>query len=106
MATALVLQGFQSFHLISQMYVYIDTVRSCMITLFMLKIGMSLMAILILSIGMFGILRMFDKMLGIDFKEAFNKIEESPYAMAHYFAMRQLGAYIAIGLIICTCFVL
>lgn len=77
-----------------------------MITLFMIKILMALVAIAVLSLGQYVILRVFDKLLGIDFKEAFNKIEECPRAMSHYYAMRNLGSTIAIGLIICVCFVL
>lgn len=77
-----------------------------MITLFMIKIVMAFIAIAVLSFGQYVILRVFDKLLGIDFKEAFNKIEECPRAMAHYYAMRNLGSTIAIGLIICVCFVL
>lgn len=77
-----------------------------MLTLFIVKILMAFAAIIVLSIGQFIILRVFDKALGINFKEAFNKIETEPRAMAHYFAMRNLGSTIAIGLIICVCFVL
>lgn len=77
-----------------------------MFTLFMLKIVMAFVAICLLSLGQFIILRVFDKALGINFREAFNKIEECPRAMSHYFAMRNLGSTIAIGLIICVCFIL
>lgn len=77
-----------------------------MFTLFMLKIVMAFVAIVLLSIGMFCVLRVFDRLLGIDFKQAFNKIEECPKAMAHYYGLRNLGTTLAIGLIVCVCFIL
>ena len=76
-----------------------------MITLFMVKILIGLLALIILLSGMFAILRVFDKLLGIDFKRAFDKIENNPIAMSIYFGLRFLGVAIAVGLIT-VCFIL
>ena len=76
-----------------------------MITLFMVKILIGLLALIILLSGMFAILRVFDKLLGIDFKKAFDKIENNPIAMSIYFGLRFLGVAIAVGLIT-ICFIL
>ena len=77
-----------------------------MFTMIMVKIGISLVALILFLFAQFLVLRVFDRLLGIDFKEAFNKIEECPRAMSFYFGMRYLASAITIGLILCICFIL
>lgn len=77
-----------------------------MLTMIMVKIGISLVALILFLFAQFLVLRVFDKLLGIDFKEAFNKIEACPKSMAFYFGMRYLASAIAIGFIVCICFIL
>jgi hypothetical protein len=77
-----------------------------MFTLFMLKIGMALGAILCLFIGMFLLLRAFDYLLGINFRKAFDTIESNPVAMALYYGLRLLGVSIAIGLVVCVALIM
>lgn len=76
-----------------------------MITLFMLKLGMGLVAFIVFLLCQFILLRFFDKLLDVDFKRAFDKIEECPKAMSHYYGLRFLGTSIAIGLIVCVAFI-
>lgn len=76
-----------------------------MFTLFMLKLGMGLVAFCLFLLCQFVLLRFFDKLLEVDFKEAFNLIEKDPKAMSHYYGLRFLGTSIAIGLIVCVAFI-
>lgn len=76
-----------------------------MFTLFMLKLGMGAVAFVLFLLFQFVLLRFFDKLLDIDFKKAFDKIEQDPIAMSHYYGLRYLGTSIAIGLIICVAFI-
>lgn len=76
-----------------------------MITLFMLKLGMGLVAFVMFLLCQHFLLRFFDKLLDVDFKEAFNKIEQCPKAMSHYYGLRFLGTSIALGLIVCVAFI-
>ena len=77
-----------------------------MLAMIMVKIGVSIVALILFLLAQFLVLRAFDKLLGIDFKEAFNKIENCPRAMSFYFGMRYLASAIAIGFIVCICFIL
>lgn len=76
-----------------------------MFTLFMLKLGMGAVAFALFLLFQFVLLRFFDKLLGIDFKKAFDRIEQCPKAMSHYYGLRFLGTSIAIGLIVCVAFI-
>ena len=76
-----------------------------MLTLFMLKLGMGLVAFVVFLLCQFILLRVFDRLLAVDFKEAFNLIENSPKAMSHYYGLRFLGSCIALGLIVCVAFI-
>jgi len=76
-----------------------------MITLFMIKLGMGLTAFVLFLLTQYTLLKFFDKLLGIDFKKAFDRIEECPKAMSHYYGLRFLGTSIAMGLIICVAFI-
>lgn len=76
-----------------------------MFTLFMLKLGMGLVAFAVFLICQFILLRFFDRLLDVNFKDAFDKIEQDPKAMSHYFGLRYLGTSIAIGLIVCVAFI-
>ena len=76
-----------------------------MITLFMIKLGMGLTAFVLFLLTQYTLLKFFDKLLGIDFKKAFDKIEQDPKAMSHYYGLRFLGTSIAMGLIICVAFI-
>lgn len=76
-----------------------------MLTLFMLKLGMGLVAFIVFLLCQFLMLRFFDKLLKVDFVKAFDKIEECPKAMSHYYGLRFLGTSIALGLIICVAFI-
>lgn len=76
-----------------------------MITLFMIKLGMGLVAFVLFMLCQYLVLRFFDKLLDINFKQAFDKIEQCPKAMSHYYGLRFLGTSIAIGLIICVAFI-
>lgn len=76
-----------------------------MFTLFMLKLGMGAVAFVLFLLCQFVLLRFFDRLLDIDFKKAFDKIEQDPKAMSHYYGLRYLGTSIAIGLIICVAFI-
>lgn len=77
-----------------------------MIMLFITKLSLAIFSLVILYIAMFGVLRLFDKALGIDFKEAFNTIETDSRAMALYYGLRILGVSLAVGLVICFCLIL
>lgn len=76
-----------------------------MITLFMIKLGMGLVAFVLFMLCQYLVLRFFDKLLDINFKQAFDKIEQCPKAMSHYYGLRFLGTSIAIGLIVCVAFI-
>lgn len=76
-----------------------------MFTLFMLKLGMGAVAFALFFLFQFVLLRFFDKLLDINFKKAFDKIEQCPKAMSHYYGLRFLGTSIAIGLIVCVAFI-
>lgn len=77
-----------------------------MIMLFITKLSLAIFSLVILYMSMFGVLRLFDKALGIDFKEAFNTIETDSRAMALYYGLRILGVSLAVGLVICFCLIL
>lgn len=76
-----------------------------MLTLFMLKLGMGLVAFCLFLLCQFILLRFFDKLLGVNFKKAFDLIETDPKAMSHYYGLRFLGTCIALGLIVCVAFI-
>lgn len=76
-----------------------------MLTLFMLKLGMGLVAFIVFLLYQFLLLRFFDKLLNVDFKAAFDLIETDPKAMSHYYGLRFLGTSIALGLIVCVAFI-
>lgn len=76
-----------------------------MLTLFMLKLGMGLVAFCLFLLCQFVLLRFFDKLLGVNFKKAFDRIEQDPKAMSHYYGLRFLGTCIALGLIVCVAFI-
>ena len=76
-----------------------------MLTLFMLKLGMGLVAFVVFLLCQFILLRVFDRLLEVNFKEAFNLIETDPKAMSHYYGLRFLGSCIALGLIVCVAFI-
>lgn len=76
-----------------------------MLTLFMLKLGMGLVAFIVFLLYQFILLRFFDKLLNVDFKAAFDLIETDPKAMSHYYGLRFLGTCIALGLIVCVAFI-
>ena len=76
-----------------------------MFTLFMLKLGMGLVAFCLFLLCQFILLRVFDRLLAVDFKEAFDRIESDPKAMSHYYGLRFLGTSIALGLIVCVAFI-
>ena len=76
-----------------------------MLTLFMLKLGMGLVAFVVFLLCQFILLRVFDRLLEVTFKEAFNLIESDPKAMSHYYGLRFLGSCIALGLIVCVAFI-
>lgn len=71
-----------------------------MLSLFLMKIAMCIVALCALFGSVFVILRLFDLLLCVDFKEAFNRIEEDPKAMALYYGLRILGAFLAVGLMV------
>lgn len=77
-----------------------------MFTAIMLKLLIAIVAVVLFLGAQFVVLRVFDKLLGIDFKEAFNKIEVCPKSMSFYFGMRYLATAITIGFIVCICFIL
>ena len=76
-----------------------------MFTLIMLKLALAAVGFFIFLQCQFLLLRVFDKLLGVDFKEAFNLIEKDPKAMSHYYGLRYLGSSIALGLIVCVAFI-
>lgn len=76
-----------------------------MFTLFMLKLGMSLVAFCLFLLCQFILLRVFDRLLDVNFKKAFDRIEQNPKAMSHYYGLRFLGTSIALGLIVCVAFI-
>lgn len=76
-----------------------------MFTLFMLKLGMGLVAFVVFLLCQFILLRVFDKLLDVNFKKAFDRIEQDPKAMSHYYGLRFLGSCIALGLIVCVAFI-
>lgn len=76
-----------------------------MFTLFMVKLAMGAVAFVLFLLCQFVLLRFFDRLLDIDFKKAFDRIEQCPKAMSHYYGLRFLGTSIAIGLIICVAFI-
>ena len=76
-----------------------------MFTLFMVKLGMGLVAFCLFLLCQFILLRVFDRLLAVDFKKAFDRIEQDPKAMSHYYGLRFLGTSIALGLIVCVAFI-
>lgn len=76
-----------------------------MITLFMFKIIIGIVAFILFLSAQFIILRFFDKCLDINFKNAFNTIEQDAGAMATYYGMRYIGSSIALGIIVCVAFI-
>lgn len=77
-----------------------------LLTAFLIRLLLAIIALTVLGVAQFIYLRFFDKVLGIRFREAFDKIEEHPVAMSHYFGLRNLGASLAVGLVLCAAFLL
>ena len=76
-----------------------------MFTLFMLKLGIGLVAFIVFLLCQFILLRVFDKLLDVNFKEAFNLIESDPKTKSQYYRLRLPGTSIAIALIVCVAFI-
>lgn len=77
-----------------------------MLFIFITKIVLALVALLVLALGMFGVLRLFDWILGTSFKQSMQVITTSPIALSIYYGLRMLGFCIAVGVLICFCLVL
>lgn len=73
-----------------------------MLTAFLIRLVMAMIGLMLLGGGMVAILALCNKMLDVDFKKAFDKIEEDPKAMALFYGLEKLGAFIAIGLVVCA----
>lgn len=65
-----------------------------------LRLVIALAALVIALIGIWFTLRTFDSSSEINFKEAFNKIESDPKAMATYYGLRFVGVATMIGFVI------
>lgn len=77
-----------------------------MVFLFITKIFLALLALLVLGIGMFGILRLFDWILGTSFKQSMEVMQSHPIALAIYYGLRMFGFCIAVGVLVCFCLIL
>lgn len=77
-----------------------------LMVLLITKMSIALITLLVFFLAMFIILRCFDWLLGVNFKEAFNKIEQCPKSMALYYGLRWLGTALAMGVLVCVAFVL
>ena len=76
-----------------------------MTTILLFKLFIGLVAFFIFFLCQFVLLRVLDKVLGVDFKQAFRTIQKCPKSMSHYYGLRFLGTAIALGLIVCIAFV-
>lgn len=70
------------------------------------KVIIALLAFIILLSGLFITLRVFDSLLGVDFKLSFSKISTCPKAMSLYYGLRWLGTSITLGVIVCVAFIM
>lgn len=76
-----------------------------MSTLLLFKLFIGLVAFFIFFLCQFALLRVLDKVLGVDFKQAFQTIQKCPKSMSHYYGLRYLGTSLALGLIVCVAFI-
>lgn len=77
-----------------------------MLFLFITKLFLALLALLVLALGMFGVLRVFDWILGVNFKHSMGIMAQTPIALAIYYGLRMLGMSIAVGGLVCFCLIL
>ena len=77
-----------------------------MIEAFLIRIVMAVVALVVLGLAVFLLSRMFDALLDVEFKKAFDQIEQDPRAMADYYGKRWLGLSLASGLVVCAAMLL
>lgn len=77
-----------------------------MLSIVITKLLLAVVSFVLLFLSLFSILRVFDMLLGVDFKESFSRISQCPRSMAHYYGLRWLGTSIALGVVVCIAFIL
>lgn len=77
-----------------------------MLFIFFTKLVLALLSLFVLGLSMFGILRVFDWLLGTRFKDVMSVIQRSPEATAIYFGLRWLGMCFAVGVLVCLCVII
>lgn len=77
-----------------------------MFTLFLTKIAIGAIGLFILFTAMFLMLRVFDLIGGVKFKQVLDTLHTDSKALAIYFGLRWLGCSIAVGLVVCIAFIL
>lgn len=75
-----------------------------MISLFIVKLGITIFSTLMFFFATFFILYTLDKRLGATFTESFSTIKKCPRSLATYLATRYAATTIAMGLIVCLVF--
>ena len=75
-----------------------------MISLFIVKLGITIFSTLMFFFATFFILYYLDKRLGATFTESFSTIKKCPRSLATYLATRYAATTIAMGLIVCLVF--
>lgn len=73
---------------------------------FWLNLRTGLVAWLMFTVLLFLVLRVSDKMAGINFRSGFDIIEQDPVALAHYFGERHKSLSISGAIIIAAVFLL
>lgn len=77
-----------------------------MIMLIITKVLLTILAFTLLQVAIFAMLRVFDKALGLPFKETFGKLSEDSKALALYLGLRILGVSLAASLVLCFSLIL
>lgn len=77
-----------------------------MFLLILTKLFLALIALIVLYVGVFGVLRILDKHSGLCFKESIAILKQDPKALSLYYSMRMLGVSLSVGLLVCICVLL
>ncbi len=75
-----------------------------MISLFIVKLGITFFSTLLFFFSTFSILYYLDKRLGVGFKNHFATIQQCPRSLSYYLAVRYASTTIAMGVIVCLVF--
>lgn len=75
-----------------------------MLSLFLLKAGITAVTLGILLAATWLTLRLADKLLGVNFKDMFNQMKDEPIALAIYLGLRLVAVFIACAVVLCLAF--